>query len=997
MPDLVGRTIDKFKIVKELGKGGMGSVYQARDRQLQRDVALKIMHPRLARLPDFRKRFLGEARIAAGLKHPGIVNVYEFGDKDPLYIVMELLTGVSLHQFLQDLRAKQQWIALSDAVEILRQIGIALEYAHKHGVMHRDIKPDNIMLCTKEDKESDEKALPFRPVITDLGLAQANTNSGESSGTPAYMSPEQALGQPVDARSDVYSLGVLLYELALGRVPFSVFSLEQAREAHGKQAAAAPRSLRPDLPKELEQVILRSLQKEPAKRFAKALDLVQALNQVPREQLAASAPPSAQAGVASLMTQLQQSLLNLRGSSVLDDFGEFKPAGPGADHIQILAPDQRRWAVPIKGRTFTIGRGPDNDLILNDERISRNHLRVEFNGTAYRITDQKSHNGTYLGDVRLLAGSPEPWQPNKVLRVGDHHLRLVSAQAATNINQPGEAPSRQKTVDASGEQATQDTVQLHVEPSELSVEPGSQVQLQVIVSNFSEEVVHYKVGLSGIPEDWMTVTPKDFIELMPGRQGNATILIRPPRSTKVRAGRFRIAATAISREDNSQNLTTKATLTIGELGDFKIEMEQNKAKVGELLRISIRNQSNKAHKFVLSCWDEANELEFKPAKKQLEIPARESKVVEFTAQPKQHRWIGGPKEHRFYAKVKGNIGEGKEETTQGAFISQGVIPPWVPPAALAVVVAAASLGVMAYRTHQNTLATETAVARAATATVIELATEATATTVVKQTAVAGIATAHADASATAISAATQTVEAKLEARQTKEAEIALTETADARNEAKVAANAATATEDAKNATATADTKEATQTAEAITAANLTREAAGQATATQAAIMTQMASEQQTRDARATDAQAVRDQNATRDAKEAANKATEEALNAAATQNAKDAQATEEQRSHDAQSTENARIATQQAIPTSTPTPKVGRMNINRYCQATGWQQQFLDGTSAYSWRCQASDGSLGPFLTDTNYAELCVQQYGPGSSARSLDTNQAKAWVCVIP
>ena len=200
-----------------------------------------------ARKPEFQQRFLNEAQATAQLDHPGIVKVYDYRqDGDYLYIVMEFIAGGNLSEMLQDLRAKQQWIGLREAMELVRQVGLALDYAHRKGVLHRDIKPANIMVKPEPAGE-----LPYQPVITDLGLARLGeglglSQTGVSMGTPAYMSPEQALGKPTDARSDVYSLGILLYELAVGQLPFKANTISDAIALHSKQPPPPPRSLRPD-------------------------------------------------------------------------------------------------------------------------------------------------------------------------------------------------------------------------------------------------------------------------------------------------------------------------------------------------------------------------------------------------------------------------------------------------------------------------------------------------------------------------------------------------------------------------------------------------------------------------------------------------------------------------------------------------------------------------------------------------------------------------------
>jgi serine/threonine protein kinase len=193
MTELVGRTIGRYKICKLLGEGGMGAVFRAHDPTLQRDVAVKVLYPHLARQPGLQERFLQEARAAARLDHPGIVKVFDSGrEQSLLYIVMEYVAGANLRQSLDDLRAQGDWISMTEAVELVRRVSLALDHAHRHGVLHRDVKPGNIIIKPEESGN-----LPSQPVLTDLGLAkllegQPLTRQGTSMGTPAYMSPPRS-------------------------------------------------------------------------------------------------------------------------------------------------------------------------------------------------------------------------------------------------------------------------------------------------------------------------------------------------------------------------------------------------------------------------------------------------------------------------------------------------------------------------------------------------------------------------------------------------------------------------------------------------------------------------------------------------------------------------------------------------------------------------------------------------------------------------------------
>ena len=244
----------RYEVIEELGKGGMGTVYRAHDLTLDRDVAIKILYPHLTDEEDFRARFLQEARAIAALDHPGIVRVHAFSqDLSLLYIVMDFVPGQTLHEWLKRLADEHKIVALTESLDIIQRIARALHYAHQKGVLHRDVKPSNVLLEPTDPALQEPDELPFQPVLTDFGLAKlaeggVRTLTGTAMGTPTYMSPEQCLGIEPDHRSDIYSLGIVLFELTTGRVPFEVKSLTEAIRRHTQEPPPPPRSVNPTLP-----------------------------------------------------------------------------------------------------------------------------------------------------------------------------------------------------------------------------------------------------------------------------------------------------------------------------------------------------------------------------------------------------------------------------------------------------------------------------------------------------------------------------------------------------------------------------------------------------------------------------------------------------------------------------------------------------------------------------------------------------------------------------
>jgi eukaryotic-like serine/threonine-protein kinase len=273
---LIGTVFDgRYRIIRKLGAGGMADVYLAEDQELGRRVAIKILNDRHAADDSFIERFRREAKNAAGLSHPNIVSIYDRGEAEgTYYIAMEFLDGRSLKELI----VGRGPAPIKTAIDYARQILAAVGFAHRHGIVHRDIKPHNVLVGSEG-----------RLKVTDFGIARSGasqmTEVGSIIGTAQYLSPEQARGAPVDQTSDLYSVGVVLYEMLTGQVPFTGDTPLEIAMKHLSEVPKPPSELRPEVPHDLDSVVLRALAKDPSERYQGAdemdADLARVLDGLP--------------------------------------------------------------------------------------------------------------------------------------------------------------------------------------------------------------------------------------------------------------------------------------------------------------------------------------------------------------------------------------------------------------------------------------------------------------------------------------------------------------------------------------------------------------------------------------------------------------------------------------------------------------------------------------------------------------------------------------------
>ncbi|HSG43077.1 MAG TPA: alpha/beta fold hydrolase [Anaerolineales bacterium] len=380
----IGHTLGgRYKITALLGTGGMSAVYKATDPNLNRVVAVKLIHPHLSKDKDFITRFKTEAAAVAAFRHANIVQVHDFNfDGEIYYMVMEYIDGDSLQDILKRLKKTDTKMPLEQVVNIIMNVNDALGYAHKQGMIHRDIKPANIMLTSEE-----------QPVLMDFGLVKilndtSHTATGAIMGTARYMPPEIIRNEDPDASSDIYSLGISFYEMLTGTLPFSAKSAMSLMMMHINDPVPDLSTVRPDLPPELIRIVNKSLEKNRSERYSSADEMTRDLERF------LSTPKTVS------VSATEYGYLNL------------KIPGGGEQEFEVSKSE------------ITVGRAQTNDIVIEDAKMSRAHARFEFNNKGeVRVIDTGSTNGIRVNGIKV---DHAIIKPGDIIQMGESQIQYES-------------------------------------------------------------------------------------------------------------------------------------------------------------------------------------------------------------------------------------------------------------------------------------------------------------------------------------------------------------------------------------------------------------------------------------------------------------------------------------------------------------------------------------------------------------------------------------------
>ncbi|AFZ67350.1 FHA domain-containing serine/threonine-protein kinase [Deinococcus peraridilitoris] len=548
-----GSVYEGYRLQRALGQGWLGAVHAAQDLDAGDLMALRIIAPEHLGQPQLLAQLSRLIDKVHRLKHPGILEVGRLVETEHrAYYAMTLAQSGSVRQLLQSVAREGQYLDLLVTVELVRQAAAALDFAHRADLMHGNLRPENVLV-------QPGRALLGRPSYTvqlgDFGVGELRaftygTHDRLIVTAPAYMSPEQCRGVRGEQRSDVYALGVVLYELLTGMVPFETRDPADALEKHQHVAPIPPGQIRRDLPEDLEEIVLTCLAKAPEYRYPTAGDLEAALQGV----------------LNRLMPQGPNPTVVL---PELPPFGPppFDPPRDRAKDPRLVILDREGRVLRVEtlaGQTTTLGRSGKNDVVLDHPGVSRHHLNVEVEGEKVFVTDLSSTNGTRLDRLKLPAMKRVPWAYGSLLHLEPHWIALIAPQKIA-------PPAR---ISVSSE-------------STLTLVPGETYSLNVQLANTGRTVDHFMVSVEGVAKEWI-LNAFHEVQLNPGTRGESALQVRVPRSPEARAGEYPVRVIACSRENPEEVGFSPMTWTVAPFTSTTVDVLPKKRSAWFSTRYELR-------------------------------------------------------------------------------------------------------------------------------------------------------------------------------------------------------------------------------------------------------------------------------------------------------------------------------------------------------------------------------------------------------------------------
>lgn len=566
---------DKYYVQGVRGSGGLGTVYRTRDLGLDRIVALKVIHSHLASQPHFYERFMGVMQQMARLDHPHIVKIFDFAtSRNPLYFVMPYYD-----QNLRLLLGRQQAGKVEAGITAVigTQAANALHFAHQQNMLHGNIKPENVLLATNTAVTN---GAAQQALLVDFGLARLLEDAGNNatpafSGAWAYMAPELVNGSPLSPQSDIYALGVVLYELVTGQLPFQINSLQDALR---KESHAVPLEPLAHAPTRLRDALVQAMDVDVNGRFSSAEQFALALQGL--GTLAGTLNLGGQRRDGTLFGTLPTQPQSEETPQIEIGGGQTVPEGSaGGDHISIRQMPSKTFPLLKEQAIVRIGRSRQNDIILPSSEVMDQHATLKRTVEGWEVRDLESNSGVYLDDNRLLPDHEEVWKPEQTLKIGPYTLELNATTGALALDQS--------------------EIVAWLEPSSLftDLQPGQEIIPKLQLHNQGGARDYVQVSMRQLPFDWFRL-PQDGVPLGPGEQKSIAVYFTIPQNQTAGTYAYELQVSSVL-SPHKEPLKLRGQLGVDKQAGFSAELYPQQIINKGSCQLTIRNAGNVPATFIV--------------------------------------------------------------------------------------------------------------------------------------------------------------------------------------------------------------------------------------------------------------------------------------------------------------------------------------------------------------------------------------------------------------
>ena len=677
--DLVGRQLARYRIDAILEENEHSNVFQGTDLTLGRSVTL---HQIRVTAPKEGEQYISShLQAVAQLSHPSIARLQDCLDTDgSMLLVHEFVAGPQIDDYLGHMKIKSWQVSTSRTLTLLGQIAEGLDVAHHQDIIHGSLHPGRILVAPKKRRQSDsENKETYQAKLTGYWINRLSDVGSRPAYHWAYLSPEQLNGQNIDERSDIFSLGAILYLLATGETPYSAETFDDALAQHNA-SPPLPTQLRPGLPQQVESIILKAMSISPEERYQTMHELALELNHA-----------------ASILIPTMDEEQDARLTK-----------SAGKLYVYILCSGESPRVIELDKQTLHIGSTVDSEIYLPSKSVNGHHAKIERSLLGWAVSDLASKNGTFVDGARLLPQVAEEWTPGQAITVGPYSLIRLDDESMTNGRFVINGEEFCLNGHENSESNQEPSAVLKLDPLYTEVRPGEMTSVQILLRNNSVQVDHFHLSVQGMPAAWLSISDND-IQLMPGDERGLLLTVAPPADHTATAGRYGFTVTAVPSAYQNERIQAEAELLVTSFERITSNLDPLKLRNKGTSYLTLTNQGNVDTTITVFAEDPEELVSFTQLPPIVKLPPGETVSLDVPVKGKRPL-IGYRKTAPFNVEI--TTGTGNESSQLGQLELRPYIPTWAMSVAgvLLMFLCFGTMFLTNYRQNQEQLAQTNALA-----------------------------------------------------------------------------------------------------------------------------------------------------------------------------------------------------------------------------------------------------------------------------------------------